>query len=89
MCGFRKNNISKSVTIYSPIDGYVSKVNVNIGKYLNPTDILFELINPDDIHLNLKVYEKEINNDRLTPAYVHWLLSILTAFRTATNRQCP
>ena len=57
-----ENNISKSVTIYSPIDGYVSKVNVNIGKYLNPTDILFELINPDDIHLNLKVYEKDINN---------------------------
>ena len=57
-----ENKISKSVTIYSPIDGYVSKVNVNIGKYVNPTDVLFELINPDDIHLNLKVYEKDINN---------------------------
>ncbi|MGV9003673.1 efflux RND transporter periplasmic adaptor subunit [Flavobacterium sp.] len=57
-----ENNISKSISLYSPIDGYVSKVNVNIGKYVNPTDVLFELINPDDIHLNLKVFEKDINN---------------------------
>ncbi|WP_026976414.1 efflux RND transporter periplasmic adaptor subunit [Flavobacterium tegetincola] len=56
-----ENNISKSITIHSPIDGFVSKVNVNIGKYVSPTDVLFELINPTDIHLNLKVFEKDIN----------------------------
>jgi cobalt-zinc-cadmium efflux system membrane fusion protein len=55
-----ENTISKSVKIISPIDGYVSRVNVNIGKYVSPTDVLFELINPDDIHLNLKVFEKDI-----------------------------
>lgn len=53
-------NIRKSAPIYSTIDGYVSKVNVNIGKYVNPSDILFELINPTDIHLNLKVYERDL-----------------------------
>lgn len=53
-------NIRKSAPVYSRIDGYVSKVNVNIGKYVNPSDILFELINPNDIHLNLKVYEKDL-----------------------------
>lgn len=57
-----ENTISKSIHILSPIDGFVSKVNVNIGKYLSPTDVLFELINPTDIHLNLKVFEKDINN---------------------------
>ena len=30
------SNISKSMNIYSSISGYVSKVNVNIGKYVNP-----------------------------------------------------
>lgn len=55
------NNISRSINLYSPIDGYVSKVNVNIGKYVSPTEVLFELINPSDIHLNLKVYEKDIS----------------------------
>ncbi|HEU5364392.1 MAG TPA: efflux RND transporter periplasmic adaptor subunit [Hanamia sp.] len=56
-----ENNISKSIRIYSPIDGFVSKVNVNIGKYVTPSDVLFELVNPTDIHLNLKIFEKDLN----------------------------
>lgn len=56
------NNISKDINIYSNIDGYVNEVHVNIGKYVNASDVLFELINPTDIHLNLKVFEKDIPN---------------------------
>lgn len=59
--GLNENNISRSISIYSPISGFVSKVNVNIGKFVNPTDVLFELVNPADIHLNLKVYEKDLD----------------------------
>lgn len=55
-----ENNITRSINIYSPIDGYVSMVNVNIGKYVSPTDVLFELINPKDIHLALTIFEKDI-----------------------------
>ncbi len=54
------NTISRSINIIAPINGYVSKVNVNIGKYVSPTDVLFELINPTDIHLALKIFEKDI-----------------------------
>jgi len=56
-----ETNISRSVNIYSPIDGYVSKVDVNIGKYVSPTEVLFELVNPADIHLALKVFEKDLD----------------------------
>jgi cobalt-zinc-cadmium efflux system membrane fusion protein len=56
-----ESNLSRSVNVYSSIDGFVSKVNVNIGKYVNPSDVLFELINPSDIHLNLKVFEKDLD----------------------------
>lgn len=56
-----ESNISRSVAIRSPINGYVSKVNVNIGKYVQPADVLFELINPQDIHAALTVFEKDIN----------------------------
>lgn len=55
-----ESNISRSVPVLSPINGYVTKVNVNIGKYVNPSDVLFELINPDDIHAGLTVFEKDI-----------------------------
>jgi cobalt-zinc-cadmium efflux system membrane fusion protein len=56
-----EGTLSRSINIYSSIDGFVSKVNVNIGKYVNPSDIIFELINPSDIHLNLKVFEKDLD----------------------------
>lgn len=56
-----ENNISRAVAIHSPITGFVSKVNVNIGKYVTPTDVLFELVNPDDIHAALTVFEKDIS----------------------------
>ncbi len=55
-----ENTISRSVTVHSPINGFVSKVNVNIGKYVTATDVLFELINPDDMHAMLTVFEKDI-----------------------------
>lgn len=53
-------NISRDVPVYSPITGYVTKVNVNIGKYVNPADVLFELVNPDDIHAAITVFEKDM-----------------------------
>lgn len=56
-----ENSISKSINIYSPIDGYVSKVNVNIGKFTQPSEVLFELINPSDIHLALTIFEKDLS----------------------------
>ncbi len=54
-------SLSRHVNIYSPINGFVTKVNVNIGKYVNATDVLFEIVNPDDIHLGLLVFEKDVN----------------------------
>lgn len=55
-----ETTISRSVPLYSPINGFVSRVNVNIGKYVNPADVLFELINPDDMHAALTVFEKDL-----------------------------
>ncbi len=57
-----ENNMSKSVELRSPIDGFVSKVDVNIGKYVSPTEVLFELVNPTDIHLSLTVFEADLPN---------------------------
>ncbi len=55
-------NISRSVSLRSPINGFVTKINVNIGKYVNPSDVLFEFVNPDDIHAALNVFEKDLPN---------------------------
>lgn len=54
--------ISKTIRVVSPINGLVSKVNVNIGKYVNPTDMLFELIDKKDIVLTLNAFEKDVSS---------------------------
>jgi len=53
-------SIRPFVYVVSPISGYVSKVNVNTGKYINPTDVLMELINTSDIHAALTIFEQDI-----------------------------
>lgn len=53
------SNIRLTANIYAPFDGFVSQVFVNAGKYVSPSDVLFELVNPNDLHLNLKVFEKD------------------------------
>lgn len=55
------SNISKTVAITSPINGLVSKVNVNVGKYIAPTDMLFELLEMSDIVLVMNAFEKDIH----------------------------
>ena len=54
-----ENNISKSIAFKSPMSGYVTKVNVNAGKYVAPTDVLFEIMDPSDLHARLVVFENE------------------------------
>lgn len=53
------NNISKSISFRSPISGYVTKVNVNAGKYVAPTDVLFEIMDPSNLHARLIVFEND------------------------------
>ena len=55
------SNISKTVAIVSPINGLVSKVNVNVGKYISPTDMLFELMETSDIVLVMSAFEKDVH----------------------------
>jgi cobalt-zinc-cadmium efflux system membrane fusion protein len=54
------NNISRTVAVRSPIHGFISKVPVNRGRYVNATEILAELVDPGDIHASLTVFEKDI-----------------------------
>ena len=58
---FDENDISSSVSLLSPISGYITAVNVNLGKYVAPSDILFEIINSDKLYLELILFEKDAN----------------------------
>src|SRR5690606_2770394 len=52
--------IQRSINIVAPFSGVVSGVNVNKGKYVAPSDVLVELINPQGLILKVKVFEKDL-----------------------------
>ena len=60
-----ENNISRRVTIKAPTSGFVSVMNVNIGKYCNPTDVLIELIDTEHLHAELTVFEKDLGKVKI------------------------
>jgi len=48
------------VQLVAPISGYVTKVNINRGKYVTPSDVLLEIMDPNDIHAAITIYESAI-----------------------------
>ncbi len=54
-----EDDISRSVAVVSPISGFVKAVNINIGKYVASTDVMFEIVNSDKLFLELTLFEKD------------------------------
>ncbi len=52
--------ITSTVTLYAPISGSVTKVNVSKGTYVSPQDIVMEIINTNHIHIELTAFEKDV-----------------------------
>lgn len=52
--------ITVDMPVYAPISGYVTQVNVNIGQYVTPEQVLFGLINPSDLHAAMSVFERDL-----------------------------
>ena len=53
-------NIRSVATIYAPITGSITKVNVTKGTYVSPATAILEIVNNDHIHLELSVFEKDV-----------------------------
>jgi membrane fusion protein, heavy metal efflux system len=55
-------DIKNTVTIASPISGFVTQVNVNMGMHVSPTDILFKIVDTEHLHAEAMVFEKDLPN---------------------------
>lgn len=76
-------NFQNSITIYAPISGYVTQVNVNIGMYVNPTDVMFKIVDTEHLHAELTVFEKDVPKLKIGQK-VRFTLANETDERTAT-----
>ncbi|GGZ16504.1 hemolysin D [Echinicola pacifica] len=57
----KEGDIQNKIPIRSPLDGYVKKVHIKMGQYVQPEFEMFEIENIDHIHADLMVYEKDIH----------------------------
>ncbi|MGL1888108.1 MAG: efflux RND transporter periplasmic adaptor subunit [Reichenbachiella sp.] len=55
-----KGIIQSKVAVRSPIEGYVSQMTINEGKYISATDQALMVTNTEHLHLELKAYEKDL-----------------------------
>ena len=53
-------NLQRTISVSSPFDGVVTKVNVNVGSYALPTDHLLEIIDLKHAHAEVIVFEKDL-----------------------------
>ena len=56
----QNGNITRTANLYAPISGFIKASNVNIGDYVSPQDVLFELVDLNDIHLALNAFERDL-----------------------------
>jgi membrane fusion protein, heavy metal efflux system len=75
--------VTSSINLYSPIGGYVTQVNVNIGKFVTPTDVIFEIVDTEHLHAELIVFEKDVLKLKIGQK-VRFTLANETAERMAT-----
>ena len=56
----RNGTIAQSIALRSPIEGFVQKIEVKTGQYVEPQTELFEIVNTDYVHADLMVFEKDV-----------------------------
>lgn len=57
--------ISSQIQLYSPLSGFVTEVNVNIGSFVNNVDPMFRIVDVKHLHAELQVYEKDIHSVKI------------------------
>lgn len=78
-----KGNILRAIPVVAPINGYVTRVNANIGKFVNPNEAIFEIVDTEHLHAELTVFEKDIPRLKIGRK-VRFILSNETKERTAS-----
>lgn len=53
-------DINPNITVFAPVDGYISKVFISKGEYVNPDRPMLELIDPSDIHIAMDILESDL-----------------------------
>lgn len=56
----RPDNLTRTLTVPSPVSGYITAVPTNAGKFVNPADVIAEITNLNHLHIKLNIFEKDL-----------------------------
>jgi cobalt-zinc-cadmium efflux system membrane fusion protein len=57
-----KGNIQQNLAIFSPTSGYITRVEINNGKKISPEDLLFEVVDRSNVHIQMQVNSKDVKS---------------------------
>ncbi len=57
-----EGNLYSFYKVTAPISGIITKNNIIIGQYIEPEKLLVEIINDDNLHARLSVFQSDISN---------------------------
>jgi len=77
------SDLSSVINLYTPIAGYVTAINVNVGKFTNQGDVLFTIVDTEHLHTELTVFEKDFPKIKVGQK-IQFKLTNETKERTAT-----
>lgn len=53
-------NLSSVSKIYAPMTGDITEINTTTGSYVSPSDQIMEIVSTEHLHLELKIFEKDM-----------------------------
>ncbi len=96
------SNLKSIINVTSPINGYITEVNISRGMFLTPSNIAVKIINLEHIHIELNIYEQDLpkisigqtvnfklqNNNTVYAAKVHLINKVIDKETRLTNIHC-
>jgi cobalt-zinc-cadmium efflux system membrane fusion protein len=53
-------HLSSQISLRSPMSGFVQEIKVNTGVYINPHQSLFKIVDNNHLHIEMKIFEKDL-----------------------------
>ena len=71
----KAGNIISTYTVYAPVGGLITNVNVHLGEYVQPQTVLVELSNNSTFEIILNVFEENINDIEIAQDVSFWAIN--------------
>jgi cobalt-zinc-cadmium efflux system membrane fusion protein len=57
-----KGSILPDISVYSPINGYITDLLFEVGEFVDENNTIAEIIDPDQLQLDISVFKQDIEN---------------------------